>query len=60
MIYSVAGGMTLRFVHTALSDAGRYKCVVSNAAGVKNKEFHLNVLGMLLVTAAEVSSKYIF
>ncbi|XP_040215726.1 hemicentin-1 isoform X1 [Rana temporaria] len=40
----MSGGMTLRFVHTALSDAGRYKCVVSNAAGVKNKEFHLNVL----------------
>ncbi|KAM5147900.1 hemicentin-1 [Mantella aurantiaca] len=40
----MSGGMILRFVHTALSDAGRYQCVVSNAAGVKNKDFHLYVL----------------
>ncbi|XP_018408468.1 PREDICTED: hemicentin-1 [Nanorana parkeri] len=40
----MSGGMILRFAHTALSDAGQYQCVVSNVAGVKNKEFNLNVL----------------
>nr|DBA18217.1 TPA: hypothetical protein GDO54_016492 [Pyxicephalus adspersus] len=40
----MSGGMILRFVHTTLFDAGSYQCVVSNAAGIKNKEFNLNVL----------------
>ncbi|XP_056379622.1 hemicentin-1 isoform X2 [Hyla sarda] len=40
----MSGGMILRFLHAALSDAGRYRCVVSNAAGEKRKNFQLNVL----------------
>ncbi|XP_075689566.1 hemicentin-1 [Rhinoderma darwinii] len=40
----MSGGMILRFLHTALSDAGRYHCVVSNAAGERSKNFQLNVL----------------
>ncbi|XP_075038771.1 hemicentin-1 [Mixophyes fleayi] len=40
----MSGGMILRFLHTTLSDAGRYHCVVSNAAGEKKKHFHLNIL----------------
>ncbi|XP_063796284.1 hemicentin-1 isoform X2 [Pseudophryne corroboree] len=40
----MSGGMILRFLHTAVSDAGRYHCVASNAAGEEIKHFHLNVL----------------
>ncbi|XP_073439014.1 hemicentin-1 [Dendrobates tinctorius] len=40
----MSGGMILRFLHTALSDVGRYRCVVSNAAGEKSKNFQLSVL----------------
>ncbi|KAG9483372.1 hypothetical protein GDO78_009341 [Eleutherodactylus coqui] len=40
----MSGGMILRFLHTAHSDAGRYRCVASNAAGEKSKNFQLNVL----------------
>ncbi|XP_040264776.1 hemicentin-1 isoform X1 [Bufo bufo] len=40
----MSGGAILRFLHTSLSDAGRYRCVVSNAAGEKSKNFQLNVL----------------
>ncbi|XP_068096243.1 hemicentin-1 isoform X2 [Hyperolius riggenbachi] len=40
----ISGGMIFRFMHTALSDAGIYQCVASNAAGVQTKSFHLNVL----------------
>ncbi|KAM3915384.1 hemicentin-1 [Leptodactylus fuscus] len=40
----MSGGMILRFLHTALSDAGRYRCVATNAAGERSKNFLLNVL----------------
>ncbi|KAM4722858.1 hemicentin-1 [Rhinophrynus dorsalis] len=40
----MSGGIVLRFPHAALSDAGSYSCVVSNAAGEGRKDFDLNVL----------------
>ncbi|MEE6496324.1 hypothetical protein FKM82_002300 [Ascaphus truei] len=40
----MSGGMVLRFSHTALADAGKYTCLVTNAAGEKKKNFDLNVL----------------
>ncbi|KAG8556200.1 hypothetical protein GDO81_017963 [Engystomops pustulosus] len=40
----MSGGMILRFLHTALSDAGRYQCVASNTAGEKSRNFLLSVL----------------
>ncbi|KAK7889296.1 hypothetical protein WMY93_024856 [Mugilogobius chulae] len=41
----LSGGRSLRLMHTAVEDAGRYTCIVSNTAGEERKEFDLNVLG---------------
>ncbi|XP_027579260.2 hemicentin-1 [Pipra filicauda] len=40
----LSGGRTLRLTHTGAADAGRYTCVVTNAAGRLAKDFHLAVL----------------
>ncbi|KAK7889294.1 hypothetical protein WMY93_024854 [Mugilogobius chulae] len=40
----LSGGRSLRLMHTAVEDAGRYTCIVSNTAGEERKEFDLNVL----------------
>ncbi|XP_027560313.1 hemicentin-1 isoform X2 [Neopelma chrysocephalum] len=40
----LSGGRTLRLTHTGAADAGRYTCVVTNAAGQLTKDFHLAVL----------------
>lgn len=39
------GGRNLRLMHASVEDAGRYTCVVSNAAGEDRKNFDLDVLG---------------
>ncbi|XP_029819877.1 hemicentin-1, partial [Manacus vitellinus] len=40
----LSGGRTLRLTHTGAGDAGRYTCLVTNAAGRLAKDFHLAVL----------------
>ncbi|CAH2311914.1 hemicentin-1 isoform X2 [Pelobates cultripes] len=40
----MSGGMVLRFSHASISDAGRYTCIVSNAAGEDKKIFDLDIL----------------
>ncbi|NXK97014.1 HMCN1 protein, partial [Formicarius rufipectus] len=40
----LSGGRTLRVTHTGAADAGRYSCVVTNAAGQLSKDFHLSIL----------------
>ncbi|XP_048833472.1 hemicentin-1 isoform X1 [Brienomyrus brachyistius] len=40
----LSGGRTLRLIHTAVEDAGRYTCVVSNTAGEERKNFDLEIL----------------
>lgn len=32
-------------MHTAVEDAGRYTCIVSNTAGEERKNFDLDILG---------------
>lgn len=39
------GGRSLRLMHAAVEDAGRYTCIVSNAAGEERKNFDLEILG---------------
>ncbi|XP_043941249.1 hemicentin-1 [Protopterus annectens] len=39
-----SGGRTLRLMHAATDDAGRYTCVVTNLAGEERKNFNLDVL----------------
>ncbi|KAG7265214.1 LOW QUALITY PROTEIN: hypothetical protein CRUP_009101, partial [Coryphaenoides rupestris] len=40
----LSGGRSLRLMHVAVEDAGRYTCVVSNSAGEERKNFDVNVL----------------
>ncbi|KAM9324527.1 hemicentin-1 [Gastrophryne carolinensis] len=40
----MSGGTIFRLLHTAVSDAGTYQCVASNAVGTNRKNFHLHVL----------------
>uniref|UniRef100_A0A8C9R6U4 Hemicentin-1 n=1 Tax=Scleropages formosus TaxID=113540 RepID=A0A8C9R6U4_SCLFO len=40
----ISGGRTLRLMHAAVEDAGRYTCVVSNIAGEERKNFDLEIL----------------
>ncbi|XP_047673954.1 hemicentin-1 isoform X2 [Tachysurus fulvidraco] len=40
----ISGGRSLRLMHAAAEDAGRYTCIVSNAAGEDRKNFDLDVL----------------
>ncbi|KAL4635075.1 hemicentin-1 [Arapaima gigas] len=40
----ISGGRSLRLMHTAVEDAGRYTCVVSNIAGDDRKNFDLQIL----------------
>ncbi|MBN3302329.1 HMCN1 protein, partial [Amia calva] len=40
----LSGGRTLRLMHAAVEDAGRYTCIVSNAAGEERKNFDLEIL----------------
>lgn len=39
------GGRSLRLMHAAVQDAGRYTCIVSNSAGEERKNFDLDILG---------------
>uniref|UniRef100_A0A8B9H3J1 Hemicentin 1 n=1 Tax=Astyanax mexicanus TaxID=7994 RepID=A0A8B9H3J1_ASTMX len=39
-----AGGRSLRLMHAAVEDAGRFTCIVSNSAGEDRKNFDLDVL----------------
>ncbi|CAG5863670.1 unnamed protein product [Menidia menidia] len=39
----LSGGRSLRLLHAAVEDAGRYTCVVSNSAGEERKDFDLNI-----------------
>ncbi|KAG8436526.1 hypothetical protein GDO86_007581 [Hymenochirus boettgeri] len=41
---NISGGFLLRFSTSTVSDAGRYTCVVSNAAGEEMRHFDVNVL----------------
>lgn len=45
LIINPPGGRSLRLMHAAVEDAGRYSCIVSNAAGEERKNFDLNILG---------------
>ncbi|KAM7409728.1 hypothetical protein PAMA_001291 [Pampus argenteus] len=40
----LSGGRSLRLMHTAVEDSGRYTCIVSNSAGEKRKNFDLDIL----------------
>ncbi|MCJ8749980.1 hypothetical protein PDJAM_G00193750 [Pangasius djambal] len=40
----ISGGRSLRLMHAAAEDAGRYTCIVSNTAGEDRKNFDLDVL----------------
>lgn len=39
------GGRSVRLMHTAVTDAGRYTCIVSNSGGEERKNFDLVILG---------------
>ncbi|TDH08782.1 hypothetical protein EPR50_G00101320 [Perca flavescens] len=40
----LSGGRSLRLMHVAVEDAGRYTCIVSNSAGEERKNFDLDIL----------------
>ncbi|XP_028259472.1 hemicentin-1 [Parambassis ranga] len=40
----LSGGRSLRLMHAAIEDAGRYTCIVSNSAGEERKNFDLDIL----------------
>ncbi|XP_068599564.1 hemicentin-1 [Brachionichthys hirsutus] len=40
----LSGGRSLRLMHAAVKDAGRYTCIVSNSAGEERKNFDLDIL----------------
>ncbi|KAL1022832.1 hypothetical protein UPYG_G00032950 [Umbra pygmaea] len=40
----LSGGQSLRLMHAAVEDAGRYSCIVSNTAGEERKNFDLDIL----------------
>ncbi|XP_074524022.1 hemicentin-1 [Halichoeres trimaculatus] len=40
----LSGGRSLRLMHAAVEDAGRYTCIVSNVAGEERKNFDLDIL----------------
>ncbi|CAB1323870.1 unnamed protein product, partial [Coregonus sp. 'balchen'] len=40
----LSGGRSLRLMHAAVEDAGRYSCIVSNTAGEERKNFDLDIL----------------
>uniref|UniRef100_A0A3B4E5X1 Hemicentin 1 n=1 Tax=Pygocentrus nattereri TaxID=42514 RepID=A0A3B4E5X1_PYGNA len=40
----ISGGRSLRLMHATVEDAGRYTCIVTNAAGEDRKNFDLDVL----------------
>ncbi|XP_070688049.1 hemicentin-1 [Pempheris klunzingeri] len=40
----LSGGRSLRLMHAAVEDAGRYTCLVSNSAGEERKNFDLDIL----------------
>ncbi|XP_068563703.1 hemicentin-1 [Cebidichthys violaceus] len=40
----LSGGRSLRLMHAAAEDAGRYTCIVSNSAGEERKNFDLDIL----------------
>ena len=42
---SPLGGRSLRLMHAAVEDAGRYTCIVSNSAGEERKNFDIDILG---------------
>ncbi|XP_023195302.1 hemicentin-1 [Xiphophorus maculatus] len=44
LVRIVSGGRSLRLLHTAVEDAGRYTCVVANSAGEERKNFDLDIL----------------
>uniref|UniRef100_A0A3B4Z1V9 Hemicentin-1 n=1 Tax=Stegastes partitus TaxID=144197 RepID=A0A3B4Z1V9_9TELE len=40
----LSGGRSLRLMHAAVEDSGRYTCIVSNSAGEERKNFDLDIL----------------
>ncbi|MED6274712.1 Hemicentin-1, partial [Characodon lateralis] len=44
LVRILSGGRSLRLLHTAVEDAGRYTCVVANSAGEERKNFDLDIL----------------
>ncbi|XP_026178915.1 hemicentin-1 [Mastacembelus armatus] len=40
----LSGGRSLRLIHAAAEDAGRYTCIVSNSVGEERKNFDLDIL----------------
>ncbi|XP_023810079.1 hemicentin-1 isoform X2 [Oryzias latipes] len=40
----LSGGRSVRLMHTAVTDAGRYTCIVSNSGGEERKNFDLVIL----------------
>ncbi|XP_035996829.1 hemicentin-1 isoform X1 [Fundulus heteroclitus] len=44
LVRILSGGRSLRLLHTAVADAGRYTCVVANSAGEERKNFDLDIL----------------
>ncbi|XP_071342317.1 hemicentin-1 isoform X2 [Trachinotus anak] len=40
----LSGGRSLRLMHAAVEDAGRYTCIVSNSAGEERKNFDIDIL----------------
>uniref|UniRef100_A0A4W6D352 Hemicentin-1 n=1 Tax=Lates calcarifer TaxID=8187 RepID=A0A4W6D352_LATCA len=52
----LSGGRSLRLMHAAVEDAGRYTCIVSNSAGEERKNFDIDILGKQIVNVYVLTS----
>uniref|UniRef100_A0A3B3BIE7 Hemicentin 1 n=1 Tax=Oryzias melastigma TaxID=30732 RepID=A0A3B3BIE7_ORYME len=50
----ILSGRSVRLMHVAVEDAGRYTCIVSNSAGEERKNFDLDILPPKIVAEGTV------